>query len=69
MRTLVAQLGQLLLRQPLVRRVDVSGVAPGVFPPVPEPQEGVDAGAHTDHAERHGVAPDVPGALGGETGS
>lgn len=69
MGALVAQLGELLLRQSLVRRVDVSGVAPGVFPPVPEPQEGVHAGAHADHAERHGVAPDVPGALGRETGS
>lgn len=65
MGALVPKLFELVLGQAAVLLVDLAGLAPRVFPPVPLPQEGVDEDAHTDHAERDAVAADVTRGVGG----
>lgn len=65
-RALVAELHELFLREVLVLGLDEASLAPLVLAPEPEPEEGVDADGHADHAERHGVATHIPWAFRGE---
>lgn len=65
MRAIITQLPELLIRHApeLLRRGGLAGLPPRVLPTVPPPQEGVDEGAHADHAEAYGVAADVAGFI------
>lgn len=58
MRAIVSKLLELIFLQPLVLFAQLSSVATLIRPPEPEPEKGINAGAHANHAERNGVAAD-----------
>lgn len=62
-RALVAQLRQFVVRQVLVRWLNLALVSPFVDARVREPQDDVDAPRHARERERHRVPFDIPGRL------
>ncbi|ODA76191.1 hypothetical protein RJ55_08475 [Drechmeria coniospora] len=62
-RAVVAEFHQLLLLHPPMLVAHLSALALLVGTRVPEPHEGVRAGAHGDHGERDGVSAHVPGLV------